>query len=46
MGLRVRCCRALNGWAKPVAEWRKELGLVGERLFDFGIFREAAAKQP
>lgn len=35
-----------DDWAKPVAEWRKELGLVDERFFDFGIFREAAAHQP
>ena len=28
-------CRFEDDWAKPVAQWRKELGLVDEESFDF-----------
>lgn len=49
MGIAARSLvaeRFEDDWSKTVAEWRKELGLVDERLFDFGIFREAAMRQP
>lgn len=29
-------------WSKPVVAWRKELGLVDETEFDFGVFRRWA----
>jgi hypothetical protein len=29
-----------DDWAKPVEVWRRELGLVDESLFDFGVYRE------
>lgn len=45
MGLAARSLvaeRFEDDWSKPVSEWRKELGLVHESLFDFGVFREWA----
>jgi ubiquinone biosynthesis protein Coq4 len=33
-----------DGWAKPVEQWRKELGLVHEAAFDFPAGHEAPPK--
>jgi len=35
-----------DDWAKPVEQWRKELGLVEEAHFDFSRFRSQPAREP
>ena len=35
-----------DDWSKPVAAWRKELGLVDEASFDFNVFRPTAVNEP
>lgn len=34
-----------DDWAKPVEAWRRELGLVDESVFDFGVYREWAERR-
>lgn len=35
-----------DDWSKTVEAWRKELGLVDEKDFDFDVFRRRDAKEP
>lgn len=35
-----------DDWSKTVDAWRKELGLVDEADFDFGVFRPREAERP
>jgi hypothetical protein len=35
-----------DGWAKPVEQWREELGLVPEAAFDFPENRSAGPASP